>query len=141
MAPDSVETVRRSCDRPSCAAVATTWFAFDGRARRVQLKPIDVATGSPAGSMGLLCERHAARFTPPLGWSVDVDEPVRALPAAPPQMLSRAEPGAVAVAEAPPAPAIEMVTAVATTDDFDRLLEAESPLLARAFRTALDSRS
>jgi hypothetical protein len=133
--------VRRSCDRPSCAAVATTWFAFDGRARRVQLRPIDIATGSPAGSMGLLCERHAARFTAPLGWSVEADEPLRIAPsgASAPQAPSR-EPGAVAVVASPPASAMEMVAAVATADDFDRLLEAESPLLARAFRTALDGR-
>lgn len=92
--------------------------------------------------MGLLCERHAARFTPPLGWSVEVDEPVRIAPsvAGAAQAPSRAEPGAVAVAAPPPAPALEMVAAVATADDFDRLLDAESPLLARAFRTALDGR-
>jgi hypothetical protein len=121
--------VRRSCDRPSCAAVATTWFAFDGRARRVQLRPIDAAAGSPAGSMGLLCERHAARFTPPRGWSVELVEPVRVAPVRPAQAQVRphAEVGAVAT--------------VATADDFDRLLEAESPLLARAFRTAIDGRS
>lgn len=117
--------MRRSCDRPGCVGAAVLAFQFDGAARVVRLEAV-TATTERAGQ-GLLCERHARRFAPPLGWTV-----LHVGTDAGPDPSSAGAPPLASATAAQAAPAVRP-----PVDDVERLLDADSPLLARAFRTAL----
>jgi hypothetical protein len=106
--------MRTVCDRPGCVRVAAVAFAFDGVNRVVRMH--DPHT---PGAAGLLCARHAALFRPPQGWTVVGDAP-----------------GAPTPTDATAPITVPVTVPVDDTDDFERLLDASSPLLARAFRTA-----
>jgi hypothetical protein len=99
---------KRQCARFGCSAPAVATFTFDSGARTVWL---DIpAVG--AARAGELCERHARVLKPLRGWQL-VDR--------------RTEPDPAAA----PAP-----KAVALDDELLGLLDARSPLLARAFRSS-----
>jgi hypothetical protein len=110
--------VQRQCARSGCSAVATATFTFDAREQTVWLD----APRDGNARAGELCERHAARLTPPQGWRLD-DR--RAAPAAPPPALAVSPPEVHC-----PAPA------EVNTSGLETMLRAQSPLLARAFQSA-----
>ncbi len=56
-----------TCARPTCAALATARFFFDGSAGVLVL---DTRVGDYGGS-GVLCARHAELLRAPKGWTVD----------------------------------------------------------------------
>jgi hypothetical protein len=147
--------MRRQCARPGCSAVATTTFTFDSHERIVFLD----APRDGAARAGELCARHARALDPPRGWRVlDRRSPDAAtthggreaiapaaviLPA--PQELPQEQPNEqIHVAASVVLPAAAPVPAPAPTgawhprfdraDTLDGILEANTPLLARAFR-------
>jgi hypothetical protein len=111
--------VQRQCAWFGCSSVATATYTFDSNAQTVWLdEPLE--GGARAGE---LCHRHARSLTPPRGWSLEDRRRV-----------------AAAEAETP-----RMDDVAAETADRDRyesaaeyrtLLDAHSPLLARAFRSS-----
>jgi hypothetical protein len=103
--------VRRRCARFDCSAVAVATFTFDSNERTVWLD-----TPAPgAARAGELCLRHARSLTPPRGWRLE-DRRDRAAPG-PPRLAAAAANRAIAA-------------------ELDELLDARSPLLARAFRSS-----
>jgi hypothetical protein len=105
--------VARRCARFGCSATAVATFTFDSNAQTVWLD-----TPAPgAARAGELCGRHARSLTPPRGWQV---EDRRAEPAAPP--------AATRLAAGPTDAVLE--------EELHDLLDAQSPLLARAFRNS-----
>ena len=99
---------QRQCARFGCSAPAVATFTFDSGARTVWL---DIpAVG--AARAGELCDRHARVLTPPRGWQLED---------------RRAEPEPAAG----PAP-----KPVALDRELHDLLDARTPLLARAFRSS-----
>lgn len=112
----------RLCSRPGCSGRAAATFTFDGSRRLVWLaNPTEGAARA-----GDLCVRHAGALVPPRGWEV---RDLRAVPA-----TTRApEPDA----RTQPAPSVP--AAAAATEGPERLgvlLDAKTPLLARAFRAS-----
>jgi hypothetical protein len=104
------EYTRRQCARFGCSAVAVATFTFDSNARTVWLD-----TPAPGSARaGELCHRHARSLTPPRGWQLD-DRRHRP-PAAPWAATESAE--------------------SAMAGELHDLLDARSPLLARAFRSS-----
>jgi hypothetical protein len=104
------EYARRQCARFGCSAVAAATFTFDSSARTVWLD-----TPAPgAARAGELCNRHAGSLTPPRGWQLED----RRGPA----------PAAPLVANGHSEPAID--------GELHDMLDAHSPLLARAFRSS-----
>jgi len=99
---------KRQCARFGCSAPAVATFTFDSGARTVWLD-IPAAGAARAGE---LCERHARALQPPRAWQV-VDR------------RSEPEPSAA------PAPKAGVLDA-----ELLDLLDARSPLLARAFRSS-----
>ncbi|MGH8978504.1 MAG: DUF3499 family protein [Acidimicrobiia bacterium] len=59
--------MQRQCARSGCSAIATATFTFDAREQTVWLDP----PRDGNARAGELCERHAARLTPPQGWRLD----------------------------------------------------------------------
>jgi hypothetical protein len=104
------EYARRQCARFGCSAVAVATFTFDSNARTVWL---DVPAPGAARA-GELCNRHAGSLIPPRGWQL---EDRRA---------------GTAVATRLVAASVER----AVDDEIHELLDARSPLLARAFRNS-----
>jgi hypothetical protein len=98
--------VRRQCARFGCSAVAVATFTFDSNACMVWLD-----TPAPgAARAGELCNRHARSLTPPRGW----------------QLEDRRGAGSS-----------EMRTLESTIGgQLHELLDARTPLLARAFRSS-----
>jgi hypothetical protein len=94
-------------------------MGYDGARRAAWLHPLDEPEAT-----GRLCQRHADSFRVPKGWRFfDYRQPEAAPEAsAPPDGLGAAQPEPALVA----APGI----------DLDDLLDAQSPLLERAFRGA-----
>lgn len=136
-------------------------FAFDARASLVWLDPISTGRGA-----GVLCQRHADRMSPPRGWNLldrrasefrlwtgrtagtsvaaapaahapRRERPARSRPCVAPGPLLPfdATPEPVAVAAAPEAP-----RAWSPHDrpgpEFEHVLDARTPMLARAFDAA-----
>jgi hypothetical protein len=99
---------KRQCDRFGCSAPAAATFTFDSGSRTVWL---DVPVHGAARA-GELCDRHARVLQPPRGWQL---EDRRAAP--------------VTTRATGPAP-------VALDEELRDLLDARSPLLARAFRSS-----
>jgi len=100
------EYARRQCARFGCSAVAAATFTFDSSARTVWLD--NPAPG--AARAGELCNRHARSLTPPRGWLLEDRR--------------RGETPTAARLAADPA------------HELHGLLDARSPLLARAFRNS-----
>jgi hypothetical protein len=98
---------KRQCARFGCSAVAVATFTFDSGARTVWLD-LPVVGAARAGE---LCDRHARALRPPRGWQLDD---------------RRAEPDPASAAAKP----------VALDEELRDLLDARSPLLARAFRSS-----
>jgi len=95
------------CGRPGCNEPATASFTFSSDARAVWLDHI----GRLHATAGYVCHRHADSFMPPRGWELhDRRDLARVLD-------HRSEPE-------PQDPAL------------DPVLDAQTPLLARAFRGA-----
>jgi hypothetical protein len=64
----------RHCVRPGCLRVATSTLGFDYSERTVMLDPL--APSSAPGTYDL-CPAHAARSTPPTGWTLRDRAPSR----------------------------------------------------------------
>ncbi|HEX5096328.1 MAG TPA: DUF3499 family protein [Acidimicrobiia bacterium] len=107
--------MRRQCARASCSAIATATFTFDAEVKTVWLD----APSEGAARAGELCERHVRALTPPQGWELDD----RRAPVRPAQQ---------AVTENSSARA----NVPDNVSDLRRVLDARTPLLARAFRAA-----
>jgi Protein of unknown function (DUF3499) len=133
------------CSRVGCGATAVASFCFDGRAALVWLDPLDPARGTGAG---VLCARHADTLTPPRGWHLQDrrvasprlwdDRPRPAPPPPRPRPVRAARPAlgeAVAVRhdEAPPDMLPLERETLASPTPLAELLDARTPLLARAF--------
>jgi hypothetical protein len=115
--------VRRQCSWFGCSAVATATYTFDSEACTVWLD-MPFAGGARAGE---LCTRHAHSLTPPRGWRLEDRRPEPSV-AAPPDEEPAAEPVAA-----------ETVVSRAALDseaELQVLLDAHTPLLARAFRSS-----
>jgi len=107
----TVRNVRRQCARPGCSALATATFTFDAREKTVWLD----LPREGAARAGELCERHVRGLTPPKGWVLE-DRRIQPEPEPVPTLQDR-------VADTPLA-------------DVQRLLAAQTPLLARAFEAS-----
>jgi hypothetical protein len=104
----------RLCGRPGCNEPATATFTFNSGQRCVWVDHV----GRTDATAGHLCHRHADALAPPRGWEVqDRRQLARVLE----------HPG-----EATPAPAADAPVDPAG----DGMLDARTPLLARAFRSA-----
>jgi hypothetical protein len=107
---------------------------------------------------GVLCATHADRLTPPRGWHVQdlrgpapqlwADRPPTVAPTIAdarshaPRQGARHQHEARPAAEALPfETATPVVVSAVTTTELDRLLDARTPLLARAFDTARERRA
>lgn len=103
----------RLCGRPGCSEPATASFTFSSDARAVWLDHV----GRINATAGYICHRHADAFLPPRGWELhDRRDFARVVE-------HRGE---------PPAPEAE----AAPDPTLDPALDAQTPLLARAFRGA-----
>ncbi|MEX2100712.1 MAG: hypothetical protein WEB19_04785 [Acidimicrobiia bacterium] len=150
------------CSRVDCAEPAGAVFGFDAGAALVWLDPFD---GISKGA-GMLCAEHADSLTPMRGWTLQdrraraprlwAERPRVVTPARPTPRRARrpfhqpAEPtdplpfDAGTRLEPAERQSVEMQSAElqstgaepACTTDLDRLLDARTPLLARAFQSA-----
>jgi hypothetical protein len=128
------------CERPTCAEPATVAYAFDAARCMAWLEPFD----APSPGQGRLCRRHADAMVVPKGWWLEDRRSTEQLfappspPSAPPARARRLLP------PPPPPPPVEepeptgeavtaWVPAFVAGDDLDGVLNATSPLLARAF--------
>jgi hypothetical protein len=147
------------CSRVGCSGNAVASFCFDGRAALVWLDPLDPERGVGAG---VLCARHADTLTPPRGWHLQdrrtrnprlwVDRPAAGTSIPAPKEHAVAAPATngdaiAARAAAPPADPLPFETATRRDPEpryptatepanVDDLLDARSPMLARAFASA-----
>jgi hypothetical protein len=69
--------MRRRCARPGCAEPAVVTLSYGYQAATVWLEPL-TAEGHPMTHD--LCERHAARTAPPVGWQLVDLRPSEPLP-------------------------------------------------------------
>jgi Protein of unknown function (DUF3499) len=123
----------KQCARFGCSAVAVATFTFDSATCTVWL---DAPLEGNARA-GELCARHARSLTPPRGWTLEDRRGQESVPSSPPAEGSRplaeespqpAEAGARQLAAGPADIELE--------DELRGLLDAQSPLLARAFRSS-----
>jgi hypothetical protein len=134
------------CSRVGCGGNAVASFCFDGRAALVWLDPLDPDHGVGAG---VLCARHADTLTPPRGWHLQDrrvptprlwdDRP--ALPVPAPHARSEvAASHAGTAADVPPPPPLpfDETPPEPHPTPLAALLEARTPLLARAFAAVRD---
>jgi hypothetical protein len=156
--PDSS---RPNCSRVDCSEPAVAVVAFEARECLVWLDPI----ATPGYGAAVLCQLHADRLSPPRGWNLldrRADEsrlwtgraavptawmtarparrerPVRVrscAPTGPPLPFADA-----AAPEPTPAPAPSPASAPLDDHDLERILDARTPLLARAFDAARQPR-
>jgi Protein of unknown function (DUF3499) len=147
----TVAAVGMGCSRVGCSGHAVASFCFDGRAALVWLDPLDPERGMGAG---VLCARHADTLTPPRGWHLQdrrtgtprlwADRPAVAVATAaakpsPAPVLEHQQAAArVCAPHTDPLPFDEpaVARAQAPPSDLDDLLDAHTPLLARAFAAA-----
>jgi hypothetical protein len=135
------------CSRIGCGAVAVATFCFDARATLVWVDALDPDRGTGAG---VLCVDHADALTPPRGWYLQdrrtgrprlwEERPAVARDTRRPRSPLRTAAGTDP--PEPPAPGREAEplpfddAPPPRSADLDHLLEARSPLLARAFAGA-----
>lgn len=151
-----------NCSRLGCDELATTVFAFDARESLVWLDPL----GPGGRGAGVLCATHADRMSPPRGWNLLDRRGVESrlwmgragaasTPAPAPSRRRERAPRTRPCAPAgprlpfdtavrqpePPTPAPEPTRAPWSPHDrpgpeFEHVLDARTPLLARAFEGA-----
>jgi hypothetical protein len=134
----------RQCARFGCSAVAVATFTFDSEARTVWL---DTPHEGNARA-GELCSRHAQALTPPRGWSLEDRRPGRSEPAEKSGAATGTRAPSRSTADALPfehhaptvRPAARQLAAgpsgAGLEAELRGLLDAHSPLLARAFRSS-----
>jgi len=138
----------RQCARFGCSAIAIATFTFDATTRTVWL---DTPHDGNARA-GELCARHAASLTPPRGWTLEDRRPDAAArtggatsTAAGERQASGDRAAIMKTIETPRvpravrAPAPQLAAGpvrVELEDELRGLLDAHSPLLARAFRSS-----
>jgi hypothetical protein len=138
--------MRRLCARPDCTDDATAIFTFDGAHAVVWIDALD---GEPGPGEAGLCGFHATTLRAPLGWelhdrrqSPPPRQPSRPRrePAPRRERVRAARPTVVAVplpfSETASAPPTHSAPAVRPAPSARPVLEASTPLLARAFRAA-----
>ncbi|HEX9504662.1 MAG TPA: DUF3499 family protein [Acidimicrobiia bacterium] len=135
------------CARLGCGAAASSSFSFDASVSLVWLDPLI----GPNQGAGLLCDTHADRMTPPRGWNLqDRRGPTPRLwaerPAEPTRVVTRRE----RARRSRPRPAAAPLPfdddarwspRARPGPDLDQVLDARTPLLARAFEAARKPRS
>ena len=150
----------RLCERPGCSERGAVAYGFDADRLLVWLAAFD--PDAERTRAGVLCKRHADSMVVPVGWTLDdTRDPRPALFKAPRATRRKRAPRrqpATSVAEADelplPAPTGHTVAELSGAepddpdatvampwmpvfdvgDDLDGLLQAKSPLLARAFQ-------
>jgi len=121
------QNMARQCARFGCTAVAIATFTFDSAARTVWL---DTPLEGNARA-GELCARHARSLMPPRGWTLEDRRRSSPVPSPPAAADRPGESDALPsgrLAAGPAGPELE--------DELRGLLDAHSPLLARAFRSS-----
>jgi hypothetical protein len=119
-------TTGRQCARFGCSAPASATFTFDSASRTVWLDtPLD---GNARA--GELCARHATSLTPPRGWTLE-DRRAGSVPTPAAVDDGRREPEAARSRQLAAGPACTELE-----DELRGLLDTDSPLLARAFRSS-----
>jgi hypothetical protein len=128
--------VQVECARQLCDGEAVAICAIDPSSTTVLLLPLETSVvGSP------LCRRHTDGLRAPEGWQLRDERPAR-VDASLPVIESDAPTGPAQASEpeSDPVPPVgaEPVGSDAASDagSFESLLDARSPLLSRAFRTA-----
>ena len=106
----------RLCARPGCGAAADATLRFQSTRREAWLVDLD---DEAARTHGDLCARHADTLVLPRGWALHDDRGRAARPAP-------VDPGPAAPEEKVPQP----------PDELAAVLDARTPLLQRAFRSA-----
>ena len=125
---------RRQCARFGCTAIATATFTFDSTTCTVWIDPIDSSERTGGLSAGELCSRHARSLRPPRGWELEDRRPI---PELAPAATTTSAPTNSAPASSTPAPQLAAGPPGTQFDNELRvLLNAQSPLLARAFRSS-----
>lgn len=141
----------RRCERPGCGERASVSYGFDADQQLVWFAPL-TEEGPAAGS---LCHRHAASMALPKGWWLDdrrVDTPTLFAPPEPvvadaghqrapsrPRKHTARAPSLPLAEPVVPEPVVALPAAEPwmptfdTHDDLGGLLDAKTPLLARAF--------
>ncbi len=117
----------RQCARFGCTAVAIATFTFESASCTVWL---DTPMEGNARA-GELCARHARSLMPPRGWKLEDRRRSGTVASPAPVADEPAEPEALPsgrLAAGPAGPELE--------DELRGLLDAHSPLLARAFRSS-----
>jgi hypothetical protein len=131
----------RQCARFGCSAVAVATFTFESEARTVWL---DIPLDGNARA-GELCRRHADGLTPPRGWRLEDRRVGRSEPApasgapASSQSTLDAPPFEHRPGDARPRAARQLAagpSGAVLEAELRGLLNAHSPLLARAFRSS-----
>lgn len=129
------------CSRVDCDEPAVAVFGFDAMAALVWLDPFD---GSARGA-GMLCAAHADTLTPMRGWTLqDRRMPAPRLWAERPRITTPARtstrrprrPYHQHQEPTDPLPFDARSTTAEVSTDFERLLDARTPLLTRAFQAA-----
>jgi uncharacterized protein DUF3499 len=144
------------CSRIGCSGSAVATFAFDGRAGIVWLDLVEDGPRIGEWGAGVLCRAHADTLTPPRGWQLQD----RRVPAprlwtdrggavvhTPARVRHRRRGAEEPVSDPQPLPfgATTAVSAAvepsAQWPELGRVLDARTPLLARAFEAARVSRA
>ncbi|MGO9876748.1 MAG: DUF3499 family protein [Acidimicrobiia bacterium] len=121
------QNMTRQCARFGCSAVAIATFTFESASCTVWL---DTPLEGNARA-GELCARHARSLMPPRGWKLEDRRGSDPVPSPPLTADGPGEPEALPsgqLAAGPAGPELE--------DELRGLLDAHSPLLARAFRSS-----
>jgi hypothetical protein len=113
--PREPHNAKRQCARFGCTSLATASYTFDAQACVVWLDVLDDRERTFGLSAGELCTRHAKSLRPPRGWQLEDRRSADAVPA--PQLAAGPSHGGL-------------------EDELRDLLDVQSPLLARAFRSS-----
>ena len=131
---------RRLCARPGCGAAAVATLRFQPTRREAWLVDLD---DQRARTEGDLCDRHAAGLVLPRGWALHDERTSqrRRLQAVPHIHVEEAEPEVAREAEAEPEPnhdaLIEAEPSATLEGELAEVLDAQTPLLKRAFQNVL----
>jgi hypothetical protein len=106
---------KRQCARFGCTAIAAASYTFDSKDCVVWLDDLHDGERTFGLSAGELCSRHARSLRPPRGWHLEDRRAGEVAHA--PQLAAGPSRGHL-------------------EDELRELLDAQSPLLARAFRSS-----